>query len=393
MENSMNRMLMISFALSVLFSPTMADAKDYTAKKGDTLAKIARSYYGEPVFGPGGTIGKIYELNPWAKKAGSLLEPGQKIVLEDKDASKAGAKAAVLPAHKSEPKSEPQVEAETEAEEPAKIAAPVVTTAPAPGTAPVAATVAASEPEKCPEAVACPACPAPVVCQALQPSFSTAEEPMPRAGLMVLPKYELIQQRVTDSATSAGYSIQSSQAYGVELAWDHWWNKSFSTVLSYAFLQVSSTEKSEVSGATVVDNVVLNRGEFTMFNRMTNWMRIGIGLGYGDHFFLEQFTAVPSDAKIFKTDFWHALVSAEVLAVERKTFDLKFGLKVAALPAQVGQGHDLSKGTEFTGDILLIQKFDSSAVVYGISYSTGNQSRTNANETREEWIAKLGFLF
>ncbi|MBC7372190.1 MAG: LysM peptidoglycan-binding domain-containing protein, partial [Bdellovibrionaceae bacterium] len=70
-------------AVSVQFAA--AEAKTYVLKKGETLASVARSYYGEPVFGPKGSILKIYKLNAWAKTNPSLVQPGQEVILEDKE--------------------------------------------------------------------------------------------------------------------------------------------------------------------------------------------------------------------------------------------------------------------------------------------------------------------
>lgn len=379
----MNLLLRIAVVFAIFTDVSLANAKNHVAKKGDTLAKIARSYYGEPVFGAKGTIQKIYALNPWAKKAGSALEPGQVVVLEDESPTQLPSKTPVvitpvplpgpIPAEKSE-----AAEGPTETE---KTAAPPIVEAP-----------------KCPEPIVCPACP--VVSPLPVPSLVACPTPppipeskAPRGVFLVAPNYLLVKETGTDASSGAAYSIQSSQAYGVEVAWDHWWNESVSTVVRYSVAQMTSNEKSDVSGASVVDNVILSRGELTLFNRASDFMRIGFGVTYGEHIFLEQFTSVPNDPKIFRASIWNPFVATEFHLLDRKSFDFLLGLKIGGLPAQVGQGHDLSSGTEFVGNLNLVQKFEAWSLLYGVDYSTSDQTRTNANQKYEAWTFKIGAIF
>ena len=58
-------------------------AKDHSLKKGETLATLARTYYGEPVFGPKGSLKKILALNPQLKGNPNAVEPGQVIHIDD----------------------------------------------------------------------------------------------------------------------------------------------------------------------------------------------------------------------------------------------------------------------------------------------------------------------
>jgi nucleoid-associated protein YgaU len=50
--------------------------REYVIKKGDTLSKIAKSYYGKP-----GEWKKIYEANKSVINNPDLIYPGQKIII------------------------------------------------------------------------------------------------------------------------------------------------------------------------------------------------------------------------------------------------------------------------------------------------------------------------
>src|SRR3954471_21221752 len=93
--------ILIGFVTTTTFAAT------YIVKKGDTLANIARKRYGEPVFGPKGTINKILKQNP-NLKMNVGLEPGQKINLE-------GGSIASYPAEKVPNAKPPPIPAEVEA--------------------------------------------------------------------------------------------------------------------------------------------------------------------------------------------------------------------------------------------------------------------------------------
>lgn len=80
----MNIKIIVGSFFSLLFFSNSGFAKIHILKKGETLASVARAYYGEPVFGPRGSILKIYIMNPTLKLNPNLVEPGFKVVLEDK---------------------------------------------------------------------------------------------------------------------------------------------------------------------------------------------------------------------------------------------------------------------------------------------------------------------
>jgi hypothetical protein len=346
-----------------------AQAMEYVVKKGDTFASIARAHYGEPVFGPQGTINKIYNMNRWAN-AKVTLEPGQTIILEDK--KKPSQDVAFTPNVLPEPEHAPESKGETEPAEPPKT---VIHNEPI---APIAAKEdQTSHDTPMPQAA----------------HISQSAEELPRNYFSVIPSYSQIQQSATETATGISYSINSNSAYGVELGWDHWWNTSFSTVLTYSILQMSSNEKGDGSSSPVIDNLSLTHTELALLNRLGHVVRLGLGLAYGDHIFLEQFSDTPPSPKIYKTAFFNPFLSAEITAYETHRFELLGSAKISALPAQVGNGQDLRNGTEYFAQLALLQKLDKWSLLYGISYASEDQTRTDATETRTEWALKLGALF
>ena len=128
-------------------------------------------------------------------------------------------------------------------------------------------------------------------------------------------------------------------------------------------------------------------------NRVVKPVRIGLGIAYGDHLFLENFSTRPSNPSIYRFAFWNPFIAAEITPFESEHYEFIINLKVAALPAQVGQGHDLKNGTEYFGQVALMQKLESWSLLYGVSYSNEDQTRIDASETREEWALRIGALF
>jgi LysM repeat protein len=365
-----------SIACVFLFAGISAQAKTYVVKKGETLASVARSYYGEPVFGPKGSINKIYKMNPWAKSS-VVLKPGQELVLEDKAVT--------------------QAPSQEEAQEPAPPPPPIH--APAPLPAPEEKAVEMSENKPAPPPPPPPMTPPPPPREEPlppppHPPVERAEhEDLPRNYISIIPSYSQVNQTATETASGASFTLDRTQTYGAELGWDHWWNPSFSTLLTYSLTQIKSTSVSPATGMNILDSTNLNRAELALLNRVMPRLRLGFGAAYGDHLFLETLGATPQDPTIYKTAFWNPFVAAEITAVEREAWELLLNLKVSALPAQVGSGHDLKSGTEYFGQLSLLQKFNTWAMTYGISYGSEDQTRSDASETRTETAFKIGVLF
>ncbi|MBC7370438.1 MAG: LysM peptidoglycan-binding domain-containing protein [Bdellovibrionaceae bacterium] len=347
-------------AVSVRFAA--AEAKTYVLKKGETLASVARSYYGEPVFGPKGSILKIYKLNAWAKTNPSLVQPGQEVILEDKENKTVQESVAAI-----------QAVAETHA--PAE--APPL---PPPLVPPIEVAHAPALP------------PPPPAAPALPPHMP--EHHLPNSYFSIIPSYSQIKQTATEDASGASYKLESSSAYGLELAWDHWWNPSFSTIFSYSGTQLKSDAVNAVSGAPVLDTTTLYRGEIIFLNRILPSLRFGFGASYGDHIFLENIGGTPVDPLIIKSSFWNPLAMAEWSAYEGEHFEVLLNAKASALPAQLTvSSRGLKNGMEYVAQFSLLQKLESVSILYGVSYSTDDQSLKAASETRTETAAKIGLLF
>ena len=379
--------------LVLLFS-VGAHATAYTVKRGDTLASVARSHYGEPVFGPKGTINKIYRLNPWAKTK-PALEPGQMIVLETKSGE---TKVGPGP---SAPESATESEAASE-EKPSSRATVTVTPAPSQLSTELPPE-SKSEVEK-PVALR-PAEPSAAAEHAAAPERheepkgeskgeqKNEEEAGPRSEFAVIGSYTQIQKSATDVATGTNYTLSSSPAYALELAWDKGWNNSFSTVASYTFTQISSNETSNLTGSKVIDNMTLGMAELALLNRVAKRFRIGLGVAYGDHIFVENFVATPVDPSIYKLAFFNPFLMAEWTAFENESFESALEVKADSLPAQVGNGHDLTSGYAISAEVSLAEKFKHWTALYAVKYETENQTRTDSNETSTRWDFRIGALF
>jgi hypothetical protein len=154
-----------------------------------------------------------------------------------------------------------------------------------------------------------------------------------------------------------------------------------------------TSKESGAAGGKILNNVNLNRTELALLNRVVRWLRFGIGGAYSDHIFLESFTGTPLNPQVYKMSFLNPFLTAEFTPHESATFEWLVNVKIAQLPAQVGFGHDVAAGTEYFGQVSLVQKVAKFAVLYGLSYSTENQTRTDATDTRKEWGLKIGALF
>ncbi len=354
----MQKFYKTTFVLLFLIVSPFAQADTYIVKKGDTLASVARTYYGEPVFSPRGTINRIYRLNSWAKAAGSALEPGQKIILE---ANLVETSEKVAGAITQEPE--------------ALISSPPIVQ-PLPSPTPM------------PPAVSAVLAPPPHEEHHYEPV-----EPQERSRnyFSIIPSYSRVNQKAFDVASGNGYSLFAN-SFGAELGWDHWWNETLSTILTYSITQISSQATSDLTGAKILDPMTLGEIELAFLNKVGP-LRLGLGAAYGDHLFLETVGNIPVDPTIYKTAFWNPFIMAELTAFESERFEGLINVKVSALPAQVGKGHDLTSGTEVFGEISLLEKFEHWALTYGVSYSTEDQTRTDATETRSETAVKIGVLF
>lgn len=371
-----------------------AQAETYIVKKGDTLASIARAHYGEPVFGPKGTIKNIYKLNSWAK-SNPALEPGQKVKLESSKGEVNEPKVRMIPATPKAP--------------PTAAPAPVSPLPPADqAMSPAARAVRGMDfkpkgplPEE--KALAPKEEPSAGLQMVIKETAETpppeseaselaaAEHAGPHSYFSITANYSLITQTATENASNANFTMHSNPAWGVEFGWDHWWNSTFSTVLTYALTQMTSKETSGVSGNKIMKSASLNRAELALLNRLVNWIRFGVGAAYGDHTFLEDLAA--ADPHIYKVSYFNPFLLAEITAHESEHYEWLINLKISDLPAQVGSGHDVNHGIEWFGQVAMMQKFARFSMFYGLSYATENQARTDAKETRTETTLKVGALF
>jgi hypothetical protein len=389
MKSSLQLSLIVGL---LLFFTVESFASTYTVKKGDTVASIARANYGEPVFGPRGTINKVYKLNP-STKMNAALEPGQKIILEDSKPSKVEAAVAApviaVPAAVEPVAVEPVVESpivddaiQAAREQAAKIKAALE----------AEPKITEKKAKSLPLEVPAPPMKENVTLREVREESACHDE-LPRSYFSVIPSYSLINKAAKDVASGTSYSLNSNLAVSAELGWDHWWTHSFSTVLTYSFTQLSSQETSDLTGSKVISNMLLSEAEFALLNRVATHLRVGLGLTYADHIFIENFTAVPVDPSIYKIAFLSPFAMAEWTAYESERFEGLVNFKAEALPAQVGHGHDLTSGYEFKGQLSLLQKFETWALLYGASYSTENQTRTDSEETSTALSLKVGALF
>jgi len=415
-------MLKASFIIMCFFIGAFAQSETYTVKKGDTIANIARTHYGEPVFGPKGTIKKIYKLNP-SLKPEVPLEPGMQVELED-GAAPGKATAAKKPTKKT--KAAKAVKAAPKDDESSVVVIPAnpPSTPPPPPAGPpkfhedplymspdekaahdmdLAPKGPTAEVTKPPP----PALPVHPASNPPPPEAVKESEPepahefghnevteSPHNYFSVIANYSFISQSATDNALGDNFTMHSDPAWGVELGWDHWWNQSFSTVFTYAVTEFTSKESSDATGTRVLKNQNLNTTELALFNRVVRWMRIGLGAAYGDHMFLEGFAGgTPVNPQVYKMSFLNPFLAAEIVPFESAKMEWLINLKLAQLPAQVGFGHDVNTGTEYFAQVALKQNFAKFSMFYGVSYSTENQTRTDAKETRAETALRIGALF
>jgi hypothetical protein len=368
-------------------------AKTHILKKGETLASVAREYYGEPVWGPKGNINRIYKLNPWAVNSPNIVEPGQSIIIDDDSAS-----AVPAPIVKTEPEKEavilPPIEEmkkdphpSTATNKPEQELILESTPIPAPEVLPKADLV--SEP-------APPATPAP----ALEPVPTTASAPPPPASIDRPKSYWIIAPSITSSKisvstdpTTTSYDLNSTSTYGVTLGWDHWWTRSFSTLLSYSTDQLKSTAANDTTGSSFADAVSTSSCELALLNRFRGSTRLGLGVAYGTHLFIEGFAATPADQSIYKTTFWNPFLMAEVKLFGLPSMDFLLNLKMAPLPADVGHDHDLKSGNEYVVKFSVLKKLGNSAFSVGVSYLQNDQSRMATIQTRKDTKLEFGFLF
>jgi hypothetical protein len=374
------------YVIVLLFmAGSLSHAETYVVKKGDSLASIARARYGEPVFGRGGTIKKIYKLNSWAKPD-VPLEPGQKVELEDK----AGQEAAPV--------------AKDSAIEPAEsptLLSPVVITEDRSKTVTpeqhAAQQMDMSPHGPLPEESKPPLVFKDVPVAAAEPHHEVAgvaeHEEMPRNYFSIIPSYSFITQSASENDSGASFTMHSGPAWGAELGWDHWWNDSFSTILTYAITQFTSKETADATGEKVLKNANLNQTELALLNRVVRWMRIGAGAAYGDHIFLESLDGIPQNPQVYKLSYFNPFLMAEITPMESAKYELILNFKVSELPAQVGLGHDVNTGTEYFGEVAFQQKLSRFSMLYGVSCSTENQTRTDGKESRSETALRVGVLF
>lgn len=380
----------VFIATAILFS-LFAQAKTHVLKKGETLANVARMYYGEPVWGPKGSIKKIYKLNPWALSSPNLVEPGQSVVIDDDSASAVPApviKAEAIPIETVGPvvtsesaatiikettplppieslkKTEPLVVAH---EEPAKVETPSVSAPvpPAPPTEPIII-------EK------------PEILQQVSG---------PKSAFFISPVFTTSKIKVNDVANTTSYDLSSNSTYGVKLGWDHWWTKSFSTIFSYTAGQMKSTALNDTTGNTFADSMTTSSFDLLFLNKLGNWGRFGLGAAYSTFLFIENFTGTPANPEIYKVSYWHPLLNLQLNLFSVADTEFLLDLQASPLPADVGHDHDLMTGAEYVARLGLIHSLGSYAASLGVSYLENSQSRLATQQSRKDTIFDIGVRF
>ncbi len=389
--------------LALTFFSLSGFAKTHILKKGETLASVAREYYGEPVWGPKGNINRIYKLNPWALSNPNLVEPGQAVIIDDDSAS-----AVPAPVVRTEPLKEavvlPPIEEMKRDPHPSmaenKPEAEVVLAPPQapPAAEPVTIAEPPPEPPKPAEPVqpAMVIAPTPVPEKSPEPAVATAAPvsiEKPKSYFIIAPSMTTSKISVSNDPNTISYDLNSSSTYGVTLGWDHWWTRSFSTWLSYSMAQFKSTAINDTTAATFADSVSTSSWEFALLNRLGGFARFGLGVAQGTHLFVEDFSTSPANQSIYKATFWNPFLMAEIRLLRLPSMDFLLNLKAAPLPADVGHDHDLKSGNEYTAKFSVLRKLGNAAFSVGVSYLQNDQARMATLQTRKDTTLEVGFFF
>jgi len=377
-----------SFILAavLLFSSLLSFAKTHTLKKGETLASVARMYYGEPAFGPKGTLNKIYKLNPGLKTNPNAVEPGIQIVLEDGTEKKtikkniikmdfkeeaAGLKVAELPAPSAK---DVAIEAPVAPEEPPPLTrveseppppTPVAETLPPPQEAPVKA-------EK----------PAPV----------TEEVSARKSHFLLIPSSTQTKVASTRENTASTLDFNSSSGFGGKVGWDQTWSTSFSTLLTYEFKQLKSDVTSSVTGNKVIDSVDLFRYDLAFFNSIGRRSKMGFGLTYVKDFFIE-INESTGDATSLTHEMSAPFIAADFYLGSIGKSKLHGSAKITALGADLGS-HNIKKSYASQVGFAFERPMGKSVHwTAGLFYEVNNQALQHMTQKREDTSIELGFIF
>ncbi len=400
----MGSIFRIQFIFLILFSIN-SFAENYTLKKGDTLANVARKFYGEPVWGPKGTIQRIYKLNPWALTTPNLVEPGQTLVIDDatssekktehaatspavlveKQLSEVAKEAVVLPPiepmKKAEPIAQQAAQQTLTKEEAALPEQPVLAeTKPAPAPTPSPAPVAVAQQEK-------------IVVKAMEEATASGVKRKPKSYFIVAPTISIGKISTSTDPSASSYDLSSDSSYGLRLGWDHWWTTLFSTVFNYNLKQLKSNATNDTTADTYASTVTTNSYDFALLNKMGRLGRFGLGATYGNHLFVEGFSASPANQSVYSIYFWNPFLLGDFSLLSTDLLDMNFALKLAALPSDVGHDHDLKSGFEYSARLSIIEKLGDSAFSFGINYSQNTQARIGTNATLTQTTVDLGFMF
>lgn len=384
----------------VVFFSISAFAKNYTLKKGDTLANVARKFYGEPVWGPKGTIQKIYKLNPWALTSPNLVEPGQAVVIEDE--KQIGEEPA---GHNIEPEVASMNTAKSSsAITKEDVALPPIE--PMKKADPIAQNVQGKEevlPEPTPVSESPAAGPAATSVSAqtsqttemspADPTNSSAVKKKPKSYFIIAPTVSMGKISTSTDPAQTNYDLSSESSYGLRLGWDHWWTTLFSTNLTYNLKQLKSNAVNETTADTFATTVTTNSYDFALLNKMGRIGRFGFGATYGNHIFVEGFTSSPANPSIYSIYFWNPFLLGDFSLISSDLFDMNLGLKLAVLPADVGHDHDLKTGFEYSARLSITEKLGDSAFSFGINYLQNTQARVGTTATLTQTTADLGFMF
>ncbi|HET9239441.1 MAG TPA: LysM domain-containing protein [Oligoflexus sp.] len=118
----MNRKIAASLTLLAFLTQNAAWAKTYNVKKGDTLSHIAAREFGQPIYGPKGSLRKLLEKNPEIQNP-DRIRPTQAIRLSDELTDQSPKDAISKPDQPAEPIHETLVSPE-ESSDPAPASEP-----------------------------------------------------------------------------------------------------------------------------------------------------------------------------------------------------------------------------------------------------------------------------
>lgn len=390
------------FALSLPFGCVFA--KTHTLKKGETLASVARKYYGEPVFGAKGTLKKLYKLNPWAEKNPNSVEPGKEIVIDGEPKEE---KIVLAPPVSAPAPTVPVPPAMTTATTPP---APPAPSGPVVDANAIAAeekkawdqkkiedanAAAAKAQEKQAEPVQCPPV-APVEATSQMKNETADKLTFAQANkFFVTPFYSSSSVSSKNPTSDVSYDLKSSGSYGARLGWDHRFNKSFSMIVEASTQIWDSGAANTTTAGKVADKINLYKAEVALLNNIGDHSRFGIGFQYGTHMFIENYDATPANETAVTFTGLDPVVMAEFALYDSSSWEIPLEIKWSPLGAKIGKGvaGGINPGNEFLGRLSLVQKNMNSSIIYGLSYMTNDQSEKDRSQKRSDLNVELGMVF